>query len=147
MESILDVLIKKGVLVKRQVLEIKRRAKEEGKTIEDVLYTMGLTEDDVLAAKSEAFEIPIASLAEREITYEVLKDVPEESARYYKFVPIGKAEDGSLEVGEQALHVKAFYMDLSMGSLSVYTFGIRGTVDMYEWQGIDEEMIPIQTGT
>ena len=99
MESILDVLTQKGVIVKRQVFDIKRKAKEEGKTVEDILYAMGINEDDVLAAKSEAFGIPSTSLAEREITYDILKDVPEESARYYKFVPIGKTDEGALEIG------------------------------------------------
>lgn len=43
-------------------------------------------------------EIPTRKLAEEKISFEVLKNIPEESAKHYKFVPIGM-KDGVLEVG------------------------------------------------
>ena len=45
-----------------------------------------------------AGEIPVRELSQEKIPFEVLKYIPEESARHYSFVPLA-LEDGILEVG------------------------------------------------
>lgn len=75
-----------------------------------------------------------------------------------KIVPVVFPESGSIFFENQWLDgvilsdadgtetpAKVYYMDLAAGSLSVYTFGIRGTAEIYGWRGIDEEMITILT--
>src|SRR3989344_6417930 len=46
----------------------------------------------------ETTEVPIKDLEGKKIPYDVLRYIPEESAVYYKFAPIGLV-DGTLEVG------------------------------------------------
>ncbi len=48
--------------------------------------------------KSEKSKIPFLDLANKEISVEVLKEIPEEAATFYGFVPISK-HDNVLEVG------------------------------------------------
>lgn len=46
----------------------------------------------------ENIEVPIKDLEGKKVSFEVLKYIPEESAVYYKFAPIG-ISDGTLEIG------------------------------------------------
>ncbi|OGZ97773.1 MAG: hypothetical protein A3G49_03625 [Candidatus Sungbacteria bacterium RIFCSPLOWO2_12_FULL_41_11] len=98
MANIIDILSKRGVIAENQIFEVRKRAKDESKSTEDVLYSMGISETDVLSAKSESLGIPSTSLESLEIPFDVLECIPEESARYYKFVPIAKS-GGFLTVG------------------------------------------------
>ncbi|MDE2213044.1 MAG: type II/IV secretion system protein [Patescibacteria group bacterium] len=67
-------------------------------TIETVLLHNGVTPSALLQAKSEYYQIPSRDLGESIIPFDVLRYVPEESARYYRFAPIGVVE-GALEIG------------------------------------------------
>ncbi len=51
-----------------------------------------------LGASASAFAVPERRIGEGQVTFEILKLIPEESAQHYGFVPIGLA-DGVLEVG------------------------------------------------
>jgi len=97
--SFFEELLKNGTINENQVGEIKNRAKEKyaGK-IEDALLEIGVTEDQILEAKGQYFNVPTRRVNAKEITFETLKYLPEDSARYYNFVPIGFSE-GVLEVG------------------------------------------------
>jgi len=98
MANILEILSKRGLITENQILETRRRAKEESLKIEEVLYSLGVSEDDVLSAKSESLDIPATSLESFTVPFEILEYIPEESARYYKFVPLAKS-GGFLTVG------------------------------------------------
>ena len=63
-----------------------------------MLARKGVSEEDILQGKAEHLGIPTQSLEGVNIPFEILRYVPEESASYYKFVPIG-VNDGVLEVG------------------------------------------------
>ena len=54
--------------------------------------------EQVLELRSAYFNIPIRDISDVHVPFEILKDVPEESSLYYKFVPIDVA-DGVLEIG------------------------------------------------
>jgi type IV pilus assembly protein PilB len=62
------------------------------------LYQRGVDEIAILQAKSEILGYPVKSLTGVQVPFEVLREIPEESARYYQFVPIGAAGD-DLEIG------------------------------------------------
>ncbi len=49
-------------------------------------------------ATAAKIEIPVRNLAGQKIPFEILKYIPEESAKYYRFVPLG-IKDSILEVG------------------------------------------------
>lgn len=97
--SFLEELVKKGAIQSGQIDEIKNLAdeKHEG-DIELALGEMGITENLILSAKGEYFKMPTKKLNVKEISFDILKLVPEDSARYYRFAPFGLNE-GVLEVG------------------------------------------------
>ncbi len=96
--SFLDILVKKSVITKDDVTYILQEATEGGKTVEDVLHDRGVSGELITQAKSEYMQIPTKSLGDKEIPFEILKYIPEESALHYKLIPLGIV-DRVLEVG------------------------------------------------
>ncbi|MEK7117399.1 MAG: ATPase, T2SS/T4P/T4SS family, partial [Patescibacteria group bacterium] len=96
--SILDTLAKKGIIETGDIATIKAKAQSMGATLEEALLTMGVSSEDILASKGEYFEVPIKKVVESEISEKILGYIPEESASYYQFVPIG-FKNGVLEIG------------------------------------------------
>jgi type IV pilus assembly protein PilB len=66
--------------------------------LEKVLILKGVSPDDILNAKGEYLNIPTRSLQDKNIPFNLLEYIPEESAIHYSFAPIG-FKDGVLEVG------------------------------------------------
>jgi type IV pilus assembly protein PilB len=56
------------------------------------------TDDTTLNLEDDSLSVPMRELGTESIPYEVLRLIPEESARFYKFVPLS-VTDGVLEVG------------------------------------------------
>jgi len=97
--SFLEELTKRGLINGNQIGEIKSRAdKEYGGDIEKTLIESGIPEDKILEIKGEYFGIPVRNVNSKEISFDVLKYISEDSARHYHFVPIA-LKDGVLEVG------------------------------------------------
>lgn len=97
--SFLDELVKKGFITKDQVVEVRSLADEkfEG-NIDKALLSMGVLEDQLLAAKGEYFSMPTAKVDVKKISFDILNFIPEDSATYYHFVPFALTDD-VLEVG------------------------------------------------
>ncbi len=98
MINLLPLLQKKGLLDEKGVDEVVNESKETGHSIEDILYKRGISEDDILEVKGEYWNVPTRSLKNFTIPYDVLKYIPEESAKHYQVVPIALV-DNVLEVG------------------------------------------------
>ena len=96
--SFLDILEKDNKLQKGDRKTIEDEAISSGKSIDAVLIEHQIEEGDILKAKSEYFSTPSRSLAGIVIPIETLNYIPEESANYYRIVPI-EIKDGILEVG------------------------------------------------
>ena len=97
--SVLDILAKKGIIAEKDVLTLKKRLdSSSGKSLDDLLAGLGVSEEDVLQSKGEYYDIPVRKVLEADITSKILEYVPEESAVYYGFAPVG-VKDGTLEVG------------------------------------------------
>lgn len=96
--SILDILSQKEIIKKGDIGRIKAEAESEGVPIEQVLMKQGVNEDAILDSKGEYYNIPTRNLAGVQIPFAVLKNISEDSALHYSFVPIG-VKDGLLEVG------------------------------------------------
>ncbi len=96
--SILDVLVGSGKITLADAAEIRREARKKSIPIEDELFARGTAEADILRAKAEALGVEVRVLGGQKVPFELLKAVPEESARHYNFVPVGFA-DGVLEIG------------------------------------------------
>ena len=63
-----------------------------------MLAESGRCSQDILKAKGQYYGVPTREITEKAVPFEVLRYVPEESARHYRLAPIGIAE-GALEVG------------------------------------------------
>lgn len=98
MRSIIDLLVAKGALDAVGMRHAKETARASKKDIEIVLIEQGISEKVVLEAKSELLGIPMRPLENLKVSFETLKYIPEESARHYQMIPLGK-EEGVLHIG------------------------------------------------
>ncbi len=97
--SFLEELVKRGTINESQIGDIKNRAKERHEDdVDGALFDMGITEEEILDAKGEYFNMPTKKVDAKGISFDVLRYIPEDSARHYKFVPFNLSE-GVLEVG------------------------------------------------
>ena len=97
--SFLEELVKKGLINNDQIDEVKNLAKEKyGGNIDEALIEFGVSEEKILDAKGEYLQMPIKKIDTRELSFDVLKYIPEDAALHYHFVPI-EFKEGVLEVG------------------------------------------------
>ena len=97
--NFLENLVKKGLINRYQVDEIIELTTKEEKTIEAVLTDMGVTDEAILNAKSDYFNVDKKVIDYHSIEDDVVKKIPEESAKMYQMAAFGITEDGVLEVG------------------------------------------------
>lgn len=62
------------------------------------LLAVGLSEDSLTQAKAVFYKLPYQKVQSKQVSYDILKYIPEDAARHYKFVPIAFS-DGVLSVG------------------------------------------------
>ena len=67
--GIIDVLVNKGLLNKRDITEIRSELSASGQTLESVLVKRGVNARDILNAKGESVGIPTAELANPHIPF------------------------------------------------------------------------------
>jgi type IV pilus assembly protein PilB len=97
--DVLSLLSEKGVIDASALAAIKEEVSSDGKTLEQALLDRGVSASDILSARGEYYQVPTRALGEAgAVPYEVLRYIPEESARHYRFVPLSVA-DGVLEIG------------------------------------------------
>ncbi|MEN9524458.1 MAG: hypothetical protein RL536_527 [Candidatus Parcubacteria bacterium] len=95
--SVLDILVQKKILTKDDVRDVRKQV-ANGASMDDVLLGLGVKNEDIIAARGEFLNIPVRSISESSIPFDVLDYIPEESASHYRFAPIA-LRDGTLEVG------------------------------------------------
>jgi type IV pilus assembly protein PilB len=95
--GIIDVLAAKKIIRKEDVMVLKKQV-GAGSPLEKLLIERGVSPDELLKAKGEYLNIPTKNIQDQTIPFNILEYIPEESARHYRFVPIG-FHDGILEVG------------------------------------------------
>jgi type IV pilus assembly protein PilB len=97
--SLLDALADKGLINRYQIDDILERSEKYNGDVDRALVDVGIDEGTLLGVKSELYDMPKQTVNTQSISFDVLKYIPEDSARYYKFVPIGVNEGGVLQVG------------------------------------------------
>lgn len=95
--QLLQALSDKGVVDAARRAEVEAEI-QKGATEESALTKVGIAGKDILAVKGEYYGVPTRELGDTTVPFDVLRFVPEESARHYQLVPIGVSE-GVLEVG------------------------------------------------
>ncbi len=97
--DVLTLLSQKGLIEPSALAAIKDEVASGTKTLEQALLARGVSSEDILAARGEYYQVPTRIIGEDgTVPYEVLRSIPEESARHYRFAPLA-IEDGVLEVG------------------------------------------------
>ncbi|MCE9585475.1 GspE/PulE family protein [Candidatus Nomurabacteria bacterium] len=97
--SFLEELSKKGLIDESQIGEIKNRAQEKyNGDIDTSLADFGVSEEKILETKGDYFNIPVRKIDAKNMSFDILKYIPEDSARHYNCTPID-LKDGVLEVG------------------------------------------------
>jgi len=96
--ALIDFLVEKGIVDRKDVDGITKKMEEKGVTLGKALIDLDITQESFLSLKGEYYGIPIRDLTNIQVPFDILKYIPEESARHYEFVPIGLA-DGVLEIG------------------------------------------------
>ncbi|MEK7564430.1 MAG: GspE/PulE family protein [Patescibacteria group bacterium] len=97
--SFLQSLVEKNLIKEDQISEIKARAVEKySGDINEALLESGIGEQELLSLRGEYLGIPAVKVTEKELTFDPLKYISEDSATHYNFVPID-LKDGVLHVG------------------------------------------------
>src|ERR1035437_8195850 len=95
--SVLDILLQKNQISRDDIRDVRKQT-SAGMSINEALLSRGVKSEDIIAARGEFLNIPVRSLADTNVPFEVLEYIPEDSAMHYRFVPIN-LKDGTLEVG------------------------------------------------
>ncbi len=97
--SFLEALAQKALIKESQISEIKIRANEKYKgDISKVLLELGVPEEKILQERGKYLNIPIEKVNIKEMVFDLLKYISEDSALHYRFAPIALV-DGVLHVG------------------------------------------------
>jgi len=99
MPTLLQELLKKGIIDKEKALSLEFEIKEKGKREEEVILERRACEESFLFdLKSKNLKIPLKEVSVSEVSLETLGMIPEETARHYQMIPLAK-KDKVLEVG------------------------------------------------
>jgi len=93
-----DILVKNGFIGQGKLAKVITKSEETGIALEKALKAEGISEDDILNAKSEISGLAVKKVLPGQTPFDILKKIPEEAARHYRFVPLGMKDD-FLEVG------------------------------------------------
>ena len=96
--NLLSLLADSGVLERGRVPELEVEFKKPESKPEEVLQKAGIALKDILKAKGEYYGVPTREVGETAVPFDILRFIPEESARHYKLAPLGEADE-ALEVG------------------------------------------------
>lgn len=97
--TLLQQLVKKGILEKEKATSLEYEIKTSGRKEEEVILEKRLVSESLLFnLKSENLKIPLSKVYPDDIGLKVLELIPEDSAKYYKIIPLSR-KDSILEVG------------------------------------------------
>jgi len=97
--SLIQQLLKKGVIDKTQATALEYESKtSETREEEVILKDHIITEDVLFGMKSETLRIPLKTISSEDVKLKVLETIHEESAKYYKMIPLD-LQDHRLEIG------------------------------------------------
>ncbi len=96
--SLMQGLVEKGVLSKEDAETVLKNSETQGIPVEEVLRKVGVSQESILTAKAGSSSVPTRVLSGEQIPFNILDNIPEESATHYSMVPLA-ISDGVLEVG------------------------------------------------
>jgi len=106
-ERLDNVLVRTGMITRDKMQDVLQTAREEKKTIEQVLLEEGLLSNrDLMKALSIQLRVPLIDLNKHSISPEVLSLVPEDIARKYKVIPLAVVGDSLMLVMKDTMNVQ-----------------------------------------
>lgn len=96
--DVLDYLIEQKQIDKSQAEKIRAKSDSDEKSLVDSIIKSGISEEVLQTALSKTSGVPVKKNDPEIITKDILDFIPQESAKTYRFVPVG-FNDGALEVG------------------------------------------------
>jgi len=99
MPTLLQYLVKKGLVEKDKASTLEFEIKQLGEKTEEILIKKGIVSEEALfESKSENLNIPLKKIEAEKVPLETLELIPEETAKYYQMIPLTK-RGRILEVG------------------------------------------------
>jgi type IV pilus assembly protein PilB len=96
---LIQELLKQGIIDKKQAKELEDEIKASSLREEDLILNRGITSEDfLLKLKSKQSGVIYQEEIPKEIPQEILSLIPEESAKHYEMIAIGK-DKGVVKVG------------------------------------------------
>ena len=96
--SLLDEFVKRKIILEGEAAAVVEQMEHQGLSLDEALIKRGLDEQSILQVRSEYLKIPIRDLKKNPSDAQVLRYVSEESASYYKFLPLSVSQ-GVIEIG------------------------------------------------
>lgn len=96
--NLLALLSDKGLISATQIDALQGEMRTTNSTAEEALIKNGVSPSDILRVRGEYYAIPVRELGGTKIPFDILRYIPEESASYYKLIPLGVV-DKVLEIG------------------------------------------------
>jgi type IV pilus assembly protein PilB len=144
--TFIDFLVEKGILDKKSAADIKKDVVDSGSSLEEKLEERKIEIGEIVKAKSDFYGVPIRDLSNTNVSSDILKYIPEESAGHYRIVPLAM-EEGFLEVGmvdpsnlqaRDALNFIASKNDISFKIFVISEKDFKKTLELYK--GIGSEV-------
>ena len=97
--DILQGLVENHLIPQETAKKVREMMQNSGKKAEEILLEEKFIEEESLfTQKGEMLKMPLREIKADGIPLKVLERIPEDSARYYKFLPLSE-KDGKLEIG------------------------------------------------
>ena len=97
--SLIDEFVKQNIIDRADASLIEEEV-DRGKTLDEVLLAKNVDPVRLFEIKKQYFAgFPVKEYEEEPVPAEILRNIPEKSARHYNFVPIGQDIDGKLMIG------------------------------------------------
>jgi len=96
---LVQYLVQKKIIDKEKATALEFEIKTSGRKEEEVILEKKIVSESFLfGLKSELFKIPLKDISPDDVALKILELIPEESAKYYKMMPLAKKEN-VLEIG------------------------------------------------
>ncbi len=96
--DLLKLLSDSGIVDQAKVPELQSKLMQPDAAPEAVFIKEGISLTQILKVKGDYYNIPTRELGTKSVPFDILRYVPEESARHYRLSPLA-LQDGVLEVG------------------------------------------------
>lgn len=91
--SLLQELVKRGMVNQTEADSLEFGLRTSGKKEEEFILEKGLVKENILfGLKGEILNIPLKEIAVEEVKLKTLELIPEETAKFYKMIPLIKKE-------------------------------------------------------